>query len=255
MKKVRKYFISGVLTIVLLLTVCPKANSGAQVFGIGGFSDDAFNTAIVGTLSRIEALNAIANSNTVQTMLSTLEMAEKMKKVITVIQEINDVFKKSKIVMEMAAMTVNIYNEYIAFVQTIYHNEELLELEEIEMFVNLLDYAIFDKVAEKIKKQEDASLKHTAKDVAGGAFQQLEDIFQWIKTSHTDKDHYTALEAKVAVTYNKLSRTSRDLRIMRKYCYSYMVSKRYRRGAFDNGEYIKYVYYSKFRQQAVQKYR
>jgi hypothetical protein len=208
---------------------------------------ESLDASMVGLLASIESLNVIANSNAVKVLSNTAEMADKMKKVVKVIKDMNDIFQKSKIVMEMAAMTVNIYNEYIAYVKEIYNNKELLGIEEIEMFVALLDYAIFDAVAADMDKGK----KISAAGVAGGVFEELENIFDWIQTSDDEKVKYTDLEAKVAKTYNRLSSTSRDLRIMRKYTYGYMVAKRYRRGAFDNGEYIRYVYYSKYRQQAL----
>ncbi|GHV64536.1 hypothetical protein FACS1894199_03030 [Bacteroidia bacterium] len=243
MKKIQKVFVSMTLTVTLLFTTTNQVNSGIPIL------DDGMQASMVGLLASIESLNSIANSNTVKVLSHAADMAESMAKVVRVIQDMSDLFQKSKIVMEMAVMTVNIYHEYIEFVNEIYRNEDLLAIEEIEMFVKLLDYTVFDAAAEAMNKGE----KTTLKGVAGGAFQQLEDIFLWIKTSGYEKQTYQDLENKVAITYQKLSRTSRDLRIMRKYAYAYMVSNRYRKGAFNNSEYIRYVYYSRHRQAAVKK--
>jgi hypothetical protein len=247
MKRVKKYTACALLTIALVFASIEKANSGAQILGIGGFSDDAFHAAMVKILASIEALNSIANSNTAQTLGHTKELADKLQQTVKKIDKMATRYKKMKTVLEMSAMTVNIFNDFLELVKHIYDNEELLAIEEIEMLCHLLDYLVFDAVAEKKAAGGEASLKHEASEVGGSALKNLTDMFDWIFEEKDETVNFSELDKKVAETYTKLTRVSRDLRIMRRYTYGYMVAKRYRRGAYDNREYVQYLYYSKYR--------
>ncbi|MDR1226910.1 MAG: hypothetical protein LBK47_08455 [Prevotellaceae bacterium] len=242
MKRVKKYAACALLTIALFFMSIEKANSGGQVLGIGGFSDDAFNTVIVQTLAAIEALNGIANSNTFQMMGYTKEMAEKLQKTVKKIDRMYTMYSKTQKVIEMGVMSVAIFNDFVELVKHIYDNEELLALEEIELFCDLLDYVVFDAVV-----ANQSSVKREAKAIGGGAMKSLTDMFDWIKEERDDAVSFTELDRRVSETYVKLTRISRDLSLMRRYTYGYLVAKRYRRGAYDNREYVQYVYYSKYR--------
>jgi DNA-binding protein YbaB len=234
--------LSTLLVAVVFFSGTKKANSGATILGIGGFSDDAFNAAIVSILSSIEALNGIANSNTAKTLGHTAELAEKLQQTVKKIDRMYTMYSKTKQVIEMGRMTVSIFADFMELVKHIYDNEELLALEEIEMLCHLLDYVVFDAVAEN-----KSSVTREADAVGGGALKTLTNMFDWIKEERDDAVSFTELDRKVAETYAKLLRISRDLRLMRRYTYGYMVAKRYRSGAYDNREYVHYVYYSKYR--------
>jgi DNA-binding protein YbaB len=246
MVRIKKYMLNGLLAAAVFFASTEKASSGAQIFGIGGFSDDAFNTAIVGILSSIESLNQIANSNTAKTLGHTKELAEKLEKTVKKIDRMYAMYSKTKKVVEMGAMSVSIFSDFMELVKHIYDNEELLAIEEVEMLCHLLDYVVFDAVA-----ASQSSVSQEASAVGGGALKNLTDMFDWIKEERDDAVSFTELDRKVSETYLKLTRISRDLRLMRRYTYGYMVAKRYRRGAYDNREYVQYVYYSKYRGMAV----
>ncbi|MDR1226830.1 MAG: hypothetical protein LBK47_08040 [Prevotellaceae bacterium] len=251
----------ALLAAIMFFASTEKANSGAQVLGIGGFSDDAFNTAIVGVLSSMEALSQIANSNTVQMMGDLKKTAEQLDAINKKIQSVGEYYRRSQIVLEMTAMTVNILNECMELVRHIYDNEQFLAIEEVEFFVHLLDYVVFDGIAEEKKKNSDKAAvqiaKRQASDVGGGALKSLVDVLDWVvesKEAAGGGNINAELQASVEKTYRKLSETSYNLRLMRRYSYAYLVQKRYRAGAFDNREYIRYVYYTKYHQKAADKW-
>jgi hypothetical protein len=246
MRQIKKYTACALLAAALFFASTEKASSGAQILGIGGFSDDAFNTAIVGILSSIESLNQIANSNTAKTLGHTKELAEKLEKTIKKIDKMYTMYSKTKKVIEMGAMSVSIFNDFMELIKHIYDNEELLSIEEIELLCHLLDYAVFDAVA-----TNQSSVSREATAVGGSALKNLTDMFDWIKEERDDAVSFTELDLRVSETYAKLTRISRDLSLMRRYTYGYMVAKRYRRGAYDNREYVQHVYYSKYRSMAV----
>lgn len=249
----KKIILKAALAACMFFCAVPKATSGVP------FISESIQATMVSLLASMESLSAIANSNTIK-MLGNLEAAtKKIEAVKKKVDKIGRIYQRGKIVVEMGAMTVSIYSEFVQLVKHIYNNEQFLKIEEIEFFIHLLDYVIFDAVAE----QQEASggkttsiLAKGSKDVAGGALQGLTDMLDWIveeadESGSSRKD----LEESVAKTYQKLSRTARDLRLMRHYAYSYMVGKRYRAGAFDNREYIRYVYYTKYRNMGVSKYK
>jgi hypothetical protein len=242
MGKLKKYTASALLAAAFFIGGTKEARSGAQIFGIGGFSDDAFNTAIVGILSAIEGLNQIANSNTAQTLGHTKELAEKLQKTVRKIDRMATRYRKMKAVIEMGVQSVTIFSDFLELVKHIYDNEELLVVEEIEMLCHLLDYVVFDAVA-----AQGSSVQREAAAVGGGALKGLTDMFDWVAEEKDESVSVSELDRKVAETQAKLTRISRDLNLMRRYTYGYMVSKRYRRGAYDNREYVHYVYYSKYR--------
>jgi hypothetical protein len=246
MVRIKKHMLNGLLAAALFFASTEKASSGTQIFGIGGFSDDAFNTAIVGILSSIESLNQIANSNTAKTLGHTKELAEKLEKTIKKIDKMYTMYSKTKKVIEMGAMSVGIFNDFMELIKHIYDNEELLSIEEIELLCHLLDYAVFDAVA-----ANRSSVSREASAVGGSALKNLTDMFDWIKEERDDAVSFTELDLRVSETHAKLTRISRDLSLMRRYTYGYMVAKRYRRGAYDNREYVQHVYYSKYRGMAV----
>lgn len=255
MKKIGKHIAGAVLSFAIVAGTPQQANCGATILGIGGFDDAAFNSVMVGLLSSIEALNEIANSNTAKTLMHTAELADRMKAVVKKIDKLASKYQKGKIMLEMTAMCANIYTEFKELIRHIYDNEELLKIEEIEFFVHLLDYMVFDAVAEKIDKNGSLDVTKEAKSVAGGALEELIDVFKWMMEEQDENISATALNDRVRETYNKLARVSRDLQLMRRYTYGYLVAKRYRAGAYDNREYIRYVYYSKYRGMAVDKYK
>jgi hypothetical protein len=245
MARIKKHIAGALLAAAFFLGSTEKVQSGAQILGIGGFSDDAFNAAMVKILASIEALNGIANSNTAKMLGHTEELAKKLEKTVKKIDRMYTMYSKTNKVVEMGAMSISIFSDFIELVNHIYDNEELLTLEEIEMLCHLLDYVVFDAVAEK--SGSGTSLKREASAVGGGALDNLTSMFDWIKEERDDAVSFTELDLRVSETYTKLTGISRDLRLMRRYTYGYMVAKRYRRGAYDNREYIQYVYYSKYR--------
>jgi hypothetical protein len=242
MARIKKHIAGALLAAAFFFGSTEKVQSGAQILGIGGFSDDAFNAAIVSILSAIESLNQIANSNTAQTLGHTKELADKLQKTVQKIDRMATMYKKTKTVIEMGTMSVMIFNDFLELVRHIYDNEELLAIEEIEMLCHLLDYVVFDAVASK-----QSSVAQEADDIGGGALKNLTNMFDWISEERDDAVSFTELDRKVSETYTTLTRISRDLALMRRYTYGYMVAKRYRKGAYDNWEYIQYVYYSKYR--------
>ena len=246
MVRTKKYMAIALLAAAFFLAGTKPATSGAQIFGIGGFSDDAFNAAMVKILASIEALNGIANSNTAKTMGHTAELAKKLESTVKKIDRMATMYRKTRTVIEMGAMSVTIFNDFLELVKHIYDNEELLALEEIEMLCHLLDYVVFDAVAEK-QSPSQADVKREAAGIGGGALKGLTDLFDWISEERDDAISFTELDKRVSETHSKLTHISRDLKLIRRYTYGYMVAKRYRRGAYDNREYVQYVYYSKYR--------
>jgi hypothetical protein len=245
MKKVRKHIGRALLVAAFIIAGTKEASSGATILGIGGFDDAAFNSVMVGILSSIESLNGIANSNTMKMLGHTQELAEKLQKTVKKIDRMYTTYSKMRKVIEMGYMSVTIFRDFLELVRHIYDNEELLTIEEIEMLCHLLDYVVFDAVAEKAGTG--ASFKQEASAVGGGALDKLTGMFDWIKEERDDAVSFTELDRMVSETYTKLTNISRSLNLMRRYTYGYMVAKRYRSGAYDNREYIQYVYYSKYR--------
>jgi DNA-binding protein YbaB len=243
MARIKQYIISTLLAAAFFFGSTEKVQSGAQILGIGGFSDDAFNAAMVKILASIEALNGIANSNTAKTMGHTAELAEKLQKTVKKIDKMATTYKKMKTVVEMGKLSVMIFNDFLELVRHIYDNEELLALEEIEMLCHLLDYVVFDAVASK-----QSSVTQEVDAVGGGALKNLTVLFDWISEERDDAVSFTELDRKVSEAHATLTHVSRDLALMRRYTYGYMVAKRYRRGAYDNREYVQYLYYSKYRE-------
>jgi hypothetical protein len=242
MEKIKKHIVSVLLAGVFFLAGTKEASSGATILGIGGFDDAMFNTIMVEILASIESLNGIANSNTMKMLGHTEELAKKLEKTVRKIDRMATMYKKTTTVIEMGVMSYTIFTDFIELVEHIYDNEELLMVEEIEMLCHLLDYVVFDAVAEKR-----SGVKRESANVGGGALKGLTDLFDWISEERDDAISFTELDKKVSETYAKLTRISRDLNLMRRYTYGYMVAKRYRRGAYDNREYVQYVYYSKYR--------
>lgn len=248
----KKFILKITLAACAFFCTIPKATSG-----IPGVSEGIQATMLT-LLASMESLSQIANSNTVKMLGNLEETTKKLEAIKKKVDKIGRLYQKSKIVIEMGAMTVSIYNEFVELVKHIYNNEQFLKIEEIEFFVDLLDFVIFDAVAEQKTAGTKMSsvLKKSSKDIAGGALQSLTDMLDWIVEEQDESgSSRKELEESVAKTYQKLSRTSRDLRLMRHYAYSYLVAKRYRAGAFDNREYIRFVYYSKYRNMGVNKYK
>ncbi|MDR1417274.1 MAG: hypothetical protein LBJ57_07660 [Prevotellaceae bacterium] len=248
MVAVKKYVARALLAGAFFFMGTEQANSGGQILGIGGFSDDAFNAAIVATLSAIESLNEIANSNTAKTLGHTKELAEQLAKTVKRIDRMATTYKKMKMVAEMGMMSVTIFKDFLELVKHIYNNEELLAIEEVEMLCHLLDYAVFDAVA---ANQASGGKGFDVEDVGGGVLKQLTDMVDWIFEEKDESVTYSELDRRVTETHIALTRIYHELRLIRRYTYGYMVAKRYRRGAYDNWEYVQHVYYSKYREMII----
>jgi hypothetical protein len=247
----KRIIIKIMLVVGVYFGTMPKANSGITVFGVGGFDDAAWNAMIVEVLGAIEMLNTVANSNTFQMMGSLKEMREKVQKVAETAKKIHAAYTKSKTVLEMGAMTASTVSAYAEMIKHIKDHGELLNPEHIKFFSNLLDYAVFDVIAAGEKK--DSTVNKSAADVGGGVLDQLKDIFNWILNNPDSEVERIKLDERVAATYKELARINRDLRVVQRYVYSFLVMKRYKSGVYDNAEYIKYVYDSKYSTMATKK--
>lgn len=250
----RQYFAKLLLLIVLLFGITSNRTSGTTFLGIGGFSDEAFNAAIVTLLGSIESLNSIANSNVIKGLMETKKLVESAGKIKETADFVLKKYKQGKLVLAASLEMINTFNAYLQLIKDIYKHTDLLMMEEIEVIVTMIDYTVFNQRSFDNSLSVDSlgnriSGKKGIADLGGVLASRLESM-KTLLLNFSKNENVTSIqtaEKEINEMFQQLKKIRYDVELIKKYAKSTLLYKRYLNGYYNTKEFRQYVYHSKYR--------
>lgn len=215
-----------IILLFLLLQV------GTKTQAIVNPADTALLTAISSSMGTLVSATNMANSKLVQMVPGMIKIKESLEGAMKLTQKVYDYYKKGEIVALFIKRHIQVSEKFYKISRNIIENSNNLTIQEVELFVALLDYAVFS----------------VGKDLD----QIWEDVFfyldTFVKGNNNSSDNLNNISDALAF-FNflenmtlRLEKMDRELFLIDKYSKAYINKKRFENGMYDLELYKEYVY-------------